>query len=308
MSAARSTSSRWSTKKAMWCSRPRVPRQVARVGDVVRLLVRREPDARLGAVVEHDLLGQPQAEVLLEEDAVLAGVDGEEVDVVEVADADAAARVALRLVLQRRAKLGRRLVALGLVEELDAVAVGIEEAVGRGRGRGRRRATRPRRPPPRARRPGARAPRGCACGRRGGRRPPARDAVSFSDDALVVAEAAQVDRVAALAGDLHAEDLAEVVEALVGLRRQQLDVREVREVADGLASREVPVRVGVRGGSARRLGERHDRERRVDRERARDERAVADVEPLDVPATARPRRRPTAPGRCPSGTSPARAS
>ena len=37
------------------------PRQVARVGDVVRLLVGREPDARLGAVVEHDLLGQPQA-------------------------------------------------------------------------------------------------------------------------------------------------------------------------------------------------------------------------------------------------------
>ena len=114
----------------MWCSRPRVPRQVARVRDVVRLLAGREPDARLGAVVEHDLLGQPQAEILLEEDAVLGGIDGEEVDVVEVADADAAPRVALRLVLERRAKLGRRLVALGLVEELEAMAVGIEEAVG----------------------------------------------------------------------------------------------------------------------------------------------------------------------------------
>ena len=51
---------------------------------------------------------------------------------------------------------------------------------------------------------------------------------------LVVAEASQVHRVASLTGDLHAEDLPEVVEALVGLRRQQLDVREVREVTDGL--------------------------------------------------------------------------
>ena len=73
----------------------------------------------LGAVVEHDLLGQPQAQVPLEEDAVLAGIDREEVDVVEVADADAAPRVALRLVLQRRPELRRRLVALGLVEELE---------------------------------------------------------------------------------------------------------------------------------------------------------------------------------------------
>ena len=57
---------------------------------------------------------------------------------------------------------------------------------------------------------------------------------------LVVAEAAQVDRVAALAGHLHAEDLAEVREALVGLRCQQLDVREVREVANGLAQDRYP--------------------------------------------------------------------
>ena len=100
--------------------------------------------------------------------------------------------------------------------------------------------------------------------------------------ALVVAEAAQVDRVAALARDLHAEDLAEVVEALVGLRREQLDVGEVREVADRLAHARYPCGSAWRC-SARRRRERHDRERRVDRERVRDERAVADVEPLDVP-------------------------
>ena len=65
--------------------------------------------------------------MLLAEDAVLGGVDGEEVDVVEMAHADAAAGVALRLVLQRGPELRRRLVALGLVEELEAMAVGIEE-------------------------------------------------------------------------------------------------------------------------------------------------------------------------------------
>ena len=62
------------------------PRHVARVREVVRLLVGREPDAGLGAVVEDDLLGQAQAELLLAECAVRAGIDGEEVDVVEMAD------------------------------------------------------------------------------------------------------------------------------------------------------------------------------------------------------------------------------
>ncbi len=47
-------------------------RHVARVGEVVGLLAGGQPDARLVAVVEHDLLGQPQPEVLLAEDAVLA--------------------------------------------------------------------------------------------------------------------------------------------------------------------------------------------------------------------------------------------
>ena len=183
------------------------PRQVARVGDVVGLLVGREPDPGLGAVVEHDLLGQPQAEVVLEEDAVLGGIDGEEVDVVEVAHADAAPRVALRLVLERRPKLRRRLVALGLVEELEPVAVGIEEAVGGAvtevaveplaldAGRLERGD------------PALAAPRGCASGRRGARRPACVGRGQLHRRPLVVAEAAQVHRVAALARDLHPEDL-----------------------------------------------------------------------------------------------------
>ena len=48
---------------------------------------------------------------------------------VEMTNANAAARVALRLVLERGPKLGRRDVALRLEEELEAVPVGIAEGV-----------------------------------------------------------------------------------------------------------------------------------------------------------------------------------
>src|SRR6185436_19171803 len=75
-------------------------------------------------------LGQPQTQVALAEYAVLTGIDSQEVDVVEVADTDAPPRVAVRLVLERRAQRRRRRVALGFVEQLDAVAVGVQEAVG----------------------------------------------------------------------------------------------------------------------------------------------------------------------------------
>src|SRR4029453_8293727 len=97
--------------------------------DVVGLLAGGKPNPRLGAVVEHDLLGEPEAEVLLEEGTVVRGLDGEEVDMVEVADACPAPRIALRLVLEGGTELRRRDVALGLPEQLEAVPVGVEEAV-----------------------------------------------------------------------------------------------------------------------------------------------------------------------------------
>src|SRR3954453_20586534 len=58
--------------------------------------------------------------------------------------------------------------------------------------------------------------------------------------ALVVTEAAQVERVSALARDLHAEELAEVEEALLRLGCEQLDVREMRDVANRLAHARYP--------------------------------------------------------------------
>ena len=129
MSAARSTSSRWSTKNATWCSRPRVPvwsRVYVRSYDFW-FEASQTPASLPSSSTICSVSRSPR--FCSQEDAVLAGIDGEEVDVVEVAHADAASRIPLRLVLQRRPELGRRDVALGLVEELEAVAVRIEEAV-----------------------------------------------------------------------------------------------------------------------------------------------------------------------------------
>ena len=145
----------------------------------------------------------------------------------------------MRLVLQRGPQLRRRRVSLGLVEELDAVPVRIAEAVGRAVAEV---AVEPvpvdpagleRRDPARERLRAVGAVGEVADARlRGGGQ--------LERRALVVAEPAQVDRVSVLARDLHAEELAEVVEALVRLRRQQLDVREMREVADGLGHARYP--------------------------------------------------------------------
>ena len=98
---------------------------VAGIGEVVALVRHRHPHRRFRAVVEDDLLGGAQAEIILEEQAVRLDVDGEAIEVVEPAHVDAARGKALRLVLQRRLQLRRRLVPFGLVIELDDVAVGV---------------------------------------------------------------------------------------------------------------------------------------------------------------------------------------
>ena len=98
---------------------------VARIGEVVGLVGHRHPDRGFGAVIENDGLGQPEAEIVLEEDPVGLDVDRQPVPVVEPAHIAAARRKALRLVLQRWLLVGRRLVPLGLVVKLDHVAVRI---------------------------------------------------------------------------------------------------------------------------------------------------------------------------------------
>ena len=73
----------------------------------------------------------PQAEIVLEEQAVGLDVHREAIEVIEPADVDAARGKPLRLVLQRGLQFRRRLVPLGLVVELDDVAVGVAAAEGR---------------------------------------------------------------------------------------------------------------------------------------------------------------------------------
>src|SRR6185437_9377731 len=83
------------------------------------------PDAGLGAVVEHDPLGETEAEIVLEEFAAGGDVGGEAVPVVEPAYVAAARGKALRLILQGRLEFWRRLVPLRVEIELDDVAVRI---------------------------------------------------------------------------------------------------------------------------------------------------------------------------------------
>ena len=130
MSAARRMSSRVSGANAMWCSRPRRAGPVPRVHQVVALVGEVQPLRRDRAVVEHDLLGDPAAEHVPDELAVRRHIPAQVVHVVEPPDADAAARVGLGLVLQRRPELIRRRVPLGFPVQLELVPVRVAEQVG----------------------------------------------------------------------------------------------------------------------------------------------------------------------------------
>ena len=68
---------------------------VAGVGEIVALVAHRHPHRGFGAVVQHDLLGQPAAEIFLEENAVGLDVDREAIEMIEAAHIDAARRKAL---------------------------------------------------------------------------------------------------------------------------------------------------------------------------------------------------------------------
>ena len=85
------------------------------------------PGALLAAVVVDDLLVGAEAELLLGEPAVGGDVRRQHVDVVDPLDRGAAVDVALGHVLEPRAQVLGRHVAVLLVEELEPVAVGVAE-------------------------------------------------------------------------------------------------------------------------------------------------------------------------------------
>ncbi len=148
---------------------------------------------------------------------------------VEPFHGDAAPRVALGLVLQRRRELGRGVVAIRLVQDLEHVPVGVGEPV--------------RRPvavvavapplPPTSRldSPGHPVERLLVPG-------PERQVADAGPSRLgqleavapVVSPSAQVRRRPVLRLDLHAEDVDEEPEALLRRRREKLGVVDVREI------------------------------------------------------------------------------
>ena len=181
------------------------------------------------AVVEHDLLGQAEAEIVLEELAVGLDVGGEPIEMVDAPHVAAARRIALRLVLQGGLLVGRRVVPFGLVIKLDDVAVGIladeglavaEIAIGPAdveAGAFQRR----RAPLQRLRRARAEGDMRHAGGLRGG---------ELERIALVVVPAAQIDAVALLAALGHAHHVDEELAALLEFRRQHFEMAEMGDV------------------------------------------------------------------------------
>ena len=153
---------------------------------------------------------------------------------VEPLDRRAAADVALRLVPPRRPQVLRRLVALGLVVELEDVPVGVREAV---RPAVAHVAVDPAEPAP------GRLDGGDAAVERLGAPRSQRDVPEPGAGRLgelqavaeVVAPAAQEDGLPVARFLLHAEHVDEEAEALLRLRREQLRVPDPGEVVDRLA-------------------------------------------------------------------------
>src|SRR5207344_1728206 len=81
-------------------------RVIARVSKVIAFVCRGHPHADLGAIVEHNLLGQHEAEIVLEKFSVGFDVDSKPVEVIDASHVYPARRVALRLILEGRLEFG----------------------------------------------------------------------------------------------------------------------------------------------------------------------------------------------------------
>src|SRR4029077_19169155 len=100
---------------------------IARIGEIVTFVGRGHPHSGFGAVIEHNLLRQHEAEIVLEELPVRLDVDSESVEMIDTTRVDPARRIFLSLVFERGFQLGRCVVPFGLIVDLEFVAVGILE-------------------------------------------------------------------------------------------------------------------------------------------------------------------------------------
>jgi hypothetical protein len=90
---------------------------------------RKQPHAHFLARVQHDLLGETEAQIVLEELAIGPDIDREAVEMVEPANIRAAGGIALGLVFQRGTQDLRRLIPLGFMVKFDHMPIGVCEAI-----------------------------------------------------------------------------------------------------------------------------------------------------------------------------------
>jgi len=86
---------------------------------------------RFGAVIQDDLLGQPEAEALVEKPPRRRDVARQKIDVIEAPRRNAARHVPLRLILEGRRNLGCGLESLRFPVQFDGMTVGRRHAIRR---------------------------------------------------------------------------------------------------------------------------------------------------------------------------------
>src|SRR6185437_3038485 len=94
---------------------------VARIGEIVRFVGAGHPYSGLGAIVENDLLREPEAKILFEKFAIGFDVHSKCIPMIEAADVNATGRKSLGLILQSRTQFRRRFIPLCFVIKLDLV-------------------------------------------------------------------------------------------------------------------------------------------------------------------------------------------
>src|SRR5215472_1522441 len=202
-----------------------------------------QPLRRYCSVIEDDLLRDPPAKAVADEAPVGLALRRQVVHVIKAPDADAATWVGLRLVLQCGLQVAFRPEPLGLVVELEFVAVGIAEEVCR--------ADADIAVPPADAEPG-RVYRGhptlqCILTRSaqpGPANPRGRRTGQFQAVVLVVVPSAQVDRVAAGPVLGGSGNLGKKPQALFGLRGEQLRVGQMGYVVQQRHRRSFQARTG----------------------------------------------------------------
>src|SRR6516225_1602303 len=214
---------------------------VTRVCKIVALVRTRHPDRGFRAIVQENLFGQTKAQVLFEKLAVGFDIDREPIPMIETPYVDAPRGKFLRLVLEGRPQLRRRLIPLGFIIKLNFMSVWVLAEK------------------PRTMRQIAFRPAYVEARSFEGRYPPFESlrtscAISHMAQArevgcrqlqgmpLIIIIGMQVDRVALPAGLGHSHNLDEKLQALFRLGGEQFQVAEVSKIHYRFVLHDSPLR------------------------------------------------------------------